>query len=102
LGKGGVGGFEEELHSTRAESPQGLKGYRAERIPGAGVVRVVVPALVSVPKSGCVARGAGRGTKVRSSEGMNEGDIGKHVTGARAQVAVEVQRAWGAIRGAGS
>jgi hypothetical protein len=43
---------------------QGLKGYRAERIPGASVVCVVVPALVSVPKGGCMAGGAGRGTKV--------------------------------------
>jgi hypothetical protein len=64
LGKGGVGGFAEELHGARAEPPQGLKGYRAERIPGADVVLVVVPALVSVPKSGCIARGAGRGTQV--------------------------------------
>jgi hypothetical protein len=64
LGKGGVGGFAQELHGARAQPLQGLKRYRSERIPGAGVVRVVVPALVSVPKSGCVARGAGRGTKV--------------------------------------
>jgi hypothetical protein len=62
------------------------------------VVRIVVPALNSVPQSGCVARGAGRGTKVGSSEGMNEGDICKHVAGARAQVAVEVPARLGAVR----
>jgi hypothetical protein len=64
LGKSSVGGFGEELHGAGAESPQGLKRYRSDRIPGAGVVRVVVPALISVPKSSWVARGAGRGTKV--------------------------------------
>jgi hypothetical protein len=71
LGKGFAGGFGEELHGARAEPPQGLKRYRSECMPGAGVVRVVVPALVSVPKSGCVARGADRRTKVWSCEGMN-------------------------------
>jgi hypothetical protein len=82
LGKGGVGGFGEELYGARAEPPQGPKRYRSERIPRAGVVCVAVPALVSVSKSGCVARGAGCGTQVWSSERMNEGDTSKHVTGA--------------------
>jgi hypothetical protein len=101
-GKGGVGGFVEELHGAGAEPPLGLKGYRAERRPGTCVVRVVVPVLVSTPKSCSVARGASRGTKVRSSERMNARYIGEHMAWARAQVAMEVPARLGAIRVAGS
>jgi hypothetical protein len=64
LGKGGVGGFAEDLHGARAEPPQRFKGYRAERISGARGVCVVVPALFSVPQSGSVARGASHRAKV--------------------------------------
>jgi hypothetical protein len=66
LGKGGKGGFAEELHRAGAEPLQGFKGYRT---PGTCVVREVVPALVSVPKSCSVARGASRGVRLRSQRG---------------------------------
>jgi hypothetical protein len=68
LGKCGVGGFTEELHGAGAEAPQGVKGQYAERISEACVVHAVVPALVSVPESCSVARGASCRTKVRSGE----------------------------------
>jgi hypothetical protein len=48
LGKCGMGGFAEELHGTGAEAAQGFEGYRAKRIPGARVVCIVFPALVSI------------------------------------------------------
>jgi hypothetical protein len=102
LGKFGVSGFAEELHCAGAEAPQGFKGYCAEHIPGACVLRVAVPALVSVPKSCSVARGASCGTKVRSSERMDERYVSKHMAGASAQVAMEVPGCLGMVRGAGS
>jgi hypothetical protein len=79
LGKGGAGGFAEELHGARAEPLQRFKGYRVERVSGARVVCVAVRALCNVPQSGSGARGARRGAKVRRCEGMNERDYSEHL-----------------------
>jgi hypothetical protein len=57
VGKGGVGGFAEELHRTGAKAPQRLKGDGAKRVSWACVVGVVVPTHVSVPESSRMARG---------------------------------------------
>jgi hypothetical protein len=64
-----MGGFAEELHGTGAKVPQGFEGNRTERIPRARVLRVVAPALVSIPKSGSVARGASSGRKKKHQIG---------------------------------
>jgi hypothetical protein len=61
------------------------------------VVCVIVPALVSVPKSCSVARGASCGSKVRSRERMDERDIGEHMAGSQAKVAMEVPTGQGAV-----
>jgi hypothetical protein len=68
----GMGGFAEELHFTGPEPPEGFKGDCAERIWGALVVGKVVLALVCVPKSNCMARGALSGMDARSSLEMDE------------------------------
>jgi hypothetical protein len=86
LGESGVGGFAEELHGPRTEPPEGLKRDRAECISGAVVVSKVVPALVGIPKSSGMARDAGGGTNVASSQGMDERDVGENLAGPGAQV----------------
>jgi hypothetical protein len=64
LGKGSVGGFAEKLHSTGTEPLQGFERNRAERVSGAVMVGKVVPKLVSVLKSSCMAKGVGGGMNV--------------------------------------
>jgi hypothetical protein len=71
LGESGVGGFAKELHGPETDSPQGFKGDCAECISRAFVVGKVVVALVSIPKSSGMVRGAGGGTDVGS---MQPGD----------------------------
>jgi hypothetical protein len=56
--------------------------------------------LVSVPMSSGMARGASGGTNVGSSQGMDEGDVGKNVAWPGAQVAVEMSGRLGAVGGA--
>jgi hypothetical protein len=72
FGESGMGGFAEELHGPGTEPPQGFKRDRAKCISRAVVVGKVVPALVSVPKSSGMAGGAGGGTNVGSSQGMDD------------------------------
>jgi hypothetical protein len=100
LGGSGVGGFAEELRGPGTEPPQGFKKDCAECIHRAVVVEKVVPALVCIPKSSGMARGAGGGTNVGSSQGMDEGDVSKNMAGPGAQVAVEVPACLGAVGGA--
>jgi hypothetical protein len=64
LGESGMGGCAEELHDPGTEPPLGFKRDRAKCISRAVVVGKVVPALVCVPKSSGMARGAGGGTNV--------------------------------------
>jgi hypothetical protein len=65
------------------------------------MVGVIVPTLVSVPESSRVARGASGGAEVRSGEGMDERHVAEYVSGAWAQVAMEVPPGLGAVGGAG-
>jgi hypothetical protein len=101
LGKSGVGGFAEELHRPRTEPPQGFQRERAECMYGAVVVGKEVSALVGIPKSSGMARGAGAGTNVGSSQGMDERDVGENVARPWAQVAVKVPAFMGAVGCAG-
>jgi hypothetical protein len=75
VGKGGVGGFAEELHCAGANVPQSLEGDGAERLSRAGVVSVVVLTLVCAPESSRMASGASGGAKVGVGEGMDERDV---------------------------
>jgi hypothetical protein len=51
--------------------PKTSKEIAQNAHPGAVVVDKVIPALVSIPKSSGMARSAGGGTNVRSSQGMD-------------------------------
>jgi hypothetical protein len=90
LGETGVGGFAEELHGTGTEPPQRFKRDRAERISRAVVVGEVVPALVVIPKSSGMARGASSKTNVGSSQGIDERGVRENVARPGAQIAVIV------------
>jgi hypothetical protein len=62
-----VFGFAEELHGTGTELPQGFERDRADRMSQAVVCGKVVAALVGIPKSSHMVRGAGSGTNVGRS-----------------------------------
>jgi hypothetical protein len=57
--------------------------------------------LGSIPKSSDMARGAGGGTNVGSSQGMDERDVGGNVARRGAQVAVQVPACLGTVGGEG-
>jgi hypothetical protein len=65
------------------------------------VVGKTIPALVGIPKSSGMARGAGGGTNVGSSQGMDERDldVGENVARPGAQVAVKVPACLRAVAG---
>jgi hypothetical protein len=51
VGEGSVNGLADKLHDIRTETPQGRKGYRAERVARAVMVGIVLPSLVVVTVS---------------------------------------------------
>jgi hypothetical protein len=65
------------------------------------MVGEVVPPLVIVPESSCMASDASGSADERSGEGMDERDVAKYVSRARAQVTMEVPAGPGAVGGAG-
>jgi hypothetical protein len=66
------------------------------------MIGIVAPTLVSVPESSRVARVARGGAEVRSSEGLDERHVAEYVSGAWAQVVMEVPVGSWAVGGAGN
>jgi hypothetical protein len=101
LWESGVGGFAEELHGPGTKPPQGFERDHAECISRAVVLGKVVPSLVGIPKSSDMAMGAGSGTNVGRSQGMDERDVCENVARPGVQVAVKVPACLGVVGGAG-
>jgi hypothetical protein len=99
-GKRCVGSFAEELYWAVDKAPQSCKGNGAERAPRACVV--VLTACQRHGERGSMARGAGRGAKVRSVEGTDEGYVSEYMARAWGQVAMEIPAWLEAVGGVGS
>jgi hypothetical protein len=101
LGICGVGCFVEELHGAEAEAPQRFKGYRAERIPGACAIHVVVQRVSAFRRDAAWPGVRAAEQRYEAARGwMNETSASTGRAGAH--VAMGVRACLGAIRVAGS
>lgn len=83
----------DKLHGPRTEAPMHLKGDRAYRMPGAGVILQVQASFQAISGANRAAGLPGGAAYIAGSQSVDKGDISQDVPGPEPQVAMQIPEA---------